>query len=91
MLAKSYPYYVGNEPLSPNAALPVTDKYSGEVATHVALADAAVIDRAIDLAVAAAEPMRRMAAYERQAVLQHCVDRFTERFDELAYALCIEA
>ena len=35
--------------------------------------------------------MARLPAYERQAVLQHCVDRFKERFDELAYALCIEA
>ena len=35
--------------------------------------------------------MARMASYERQAVLQHCVDRFKERFDELAYALCVEA
>ena len=24
-------------------------------------------------------------------MLQHCVERFTERFDELAYALCVEA
>ncbi len=32
-----------------------------------------------------------MAAYERQAVLAHCVTRFQERADELAYALCIEA
>ena len=35
--------------------------------------------------------MSKMAAYERQAVLQHCVDRFTQRKDELAYALCVEA
>ena len=42
-------------------------------------------------AVEAAEPMARMAGYERQAVLQHCVDRFKERFDELAFALCVEA
>jgi acyl-CoA reductase-like NAD-dependent aldehyde dehydrogenase len=35
--------------------------------------------------------MARMAAYERQAVLDHCVKRFRERFDELAYALCVEA
>jgi len=35
--------------------------------------------------------MAAMAAYERQAVLAHCVTRFTERFDELAMALCIEA
>src|ERR1043166_8904432 len=35
--------------------------------------------------------MARLPAYARQAVLQHCVDRFKERFDELAYALCVEA
>jgi acyl-CoA reductase-like NAD-dependent aldehyde dehydrogenase len=29
--------------------------------------------------------------YERQAVLEHCIKRFTERQDELAEALCIEA
>jgi acyl-CoA reductase-like NAD-dependent aldehyde dehydrogenase len=32
-----------------------------------------------------------MAAYERQNILQHCVNRFKERYDELAYALCVEA
>lgn len=36
------------------------DKYTGEVATRVALADAATIDRAIAAAVNAAEPMRNM-------------------------------
>jgi acyl-CoA reductase-like NAD-dependent aldehyde dehydrogenase len=35
--------------------------------------------------------MARMAAYERQAVLQHCVDRFTERTEELTWMLCVEA
>jgi acyl-CoA reductase-like NAD-dependent aldehyde dehydrogenase len=35
--------------------------------------------------------MARMAAYERQDVLAHCVERFQGRQDELAYALCVEA
>jgi acyl-CoA reductase-like NAD-dependent aldehyde dehydrogenase len=91
MLRESYPYYLGNVPEAPNCDLEVTDKYSGEVATRVALADAAAIDRAIGLAVEAAAPMRAMAAYERQQVLQHCVARFTERAEELALALCVEA
>jgi len=55
------------------------------------LADAATIDAAIAAAAAAAEPMAQMAAYERQDVLAHCVKRFQERQDELAYALCVEA
>lgn len=90
-LKPSYPLYLANEALSPNQDLAVTDKYSGEVATRVAMADAATIDRAISAAVEATRPMAEMAAYERQAVLTHCVTRFQERFDELAYALCIEA
>jgi len=90
-LAESYPYYLANEPEAPNRDLEVVDKFSGEVATRVALADDAAIDRAIQAAADAAEPMAEMAAYERQAVLDHCVARFTERFEELAMALCIEA
>src|SRR5215469_7582553 len=90
-LKETYPYYLANEARQPNTDLDVTDKYTGKVATRVAMADAATIDAGIAAAVEAAEPMAKMAAYERQAVLNHCVSRFTERFDELAYALCIEA
>jgi acyl-CoA reductase-like NAD-dependent aldehyde dehydrogenase len=91
MLQKSYPYYLGNEPVTPNRDLAVTDKFTGEVATHVPLADAAAIERGIELAVGATEAMRALGAYERQAILNHCVARFTERAEELAMALCIEA
>jgi acyl-CoA reductase-like NAD-dependent aldehyde dehydrogenase len=91
MLAQSYPYFLANRPAAPNQELVVQDKYTGEIATRVALADARTIDTAIAQAVEAAEPMRRMAAYERQAVLQHCAGRLRERAEELAMALCIEA
>lgn len=91
MLKASYPYFLANRPEAPNADLAVTDKYSGEVATRVAMADTDAIDRAIEAAKNAAEPMRKMPAYQRQAVLNHCVKRFEERFEELAVALCIEA
>ncbi|HEU0133281.1 MAG TPA: aldehyde dehydrogenase family protein, partial [Allosphingosinicella sp.] len=86
-----YPLYLANEAKQPNADLAVTDKYSGEVAFRCAQADAATIDAAIGAAAEAAGPMARMASFERQAVLDHCVDRFRERFDELAFALCVEA
>jgi acyl-CoA reductase-like NAD-dependent aldehyde dehydrogenase len=90
-LADTYPFYLANEAHCPNTVLEVTDKYTGEVATRVALASPGDIDRAIAATVEATEPMRKLAPYERQAVLQHCVVRFHERFDELAMALCIEA
>ncbi len=86
-----YPYYVANEPRQPNTDLEVTDKYSGEVATRVAIADATTIDKAIAATVDAAAPMRRLPPYERQRILNHCVKRFEERQDELAQVLCVEA
>lgn len=91
MLRESYPYYLNNQAVHANRDLPVIDKYTGQVASRVALADEAAIDRAIGGAVAAAEPMRKLKAYERQAVLMHCVKRFTERAEELSESLCIEA
>ena len=46
-MKEKWPYFVGNQPQAPNADLEVTDKYSGEVATRVAMADAKTIDRAL--------------------------------------------
>lgn len=91
MLATHYPYYLANEPVFANQDLEVTNKYTGEVATHVALADAEVIEQAIQAAEDAQASLNKMPAYKRQQVLEHCVARFKERFEELAHALCIEA
>lgn len=91
MLAKKYPYYLANKAVFANTDLDVTNKYTQEVATKVALADATVIDKAIAAAEKAQPLMNKMPAFKRQQILEHCVTRFKERFDELAYALCIEA
>lgn len=91
MLKDKYPYYLANEAVFANTDLEVTDKYSGEVATRVAMADAKTIDEAIAWSVKAEKAMAALAPYERQAILNHCVKRFQERADELAMALCIEA
>jgi acyl-CoA reductase-like NAD-dependent aldehyde dehydrogenase len=90
-LNATYPLYLNNRPLQPNADLAVTDKHTGEVAFHTALASSDIIDAAIEGAVSANRAMSEMASFERQAVLDHCVARFRQRSDELAYALCVEA
>ncbi len=91
MLNETYPYYLANKPLQPNTDLVVTNKYTSEPATRVALADAATIDKAIAASVEAFDAMRKMPAYKRQDVLNHVVMRVTERHEELSKALCIEA
>ena len=72
-------YFLANVPELSKTDLPVTDKHNGEVVARVAVAGADVIDRAIGAAAAAAGPMARLPAYERQAVLAHCVDRPSAR------------
>ena len=90
-LPSAFPLYLGNEPLGLNTDLEITDKFTGETVTRTALADPATIERAIGVAAEAAAPMAKMAAYERRAVLEHCVKRFGERAEELAQVLRIEA
>ncbi|MDA3914385.1 aldehyde dehydrogenase family protein, partial [Oleiagrimonas sp.] len=90
-MQKRYPYYLANKAMQPNEDLEVLDKYSGKVATRVAMPDDKAIEKAIAAAVKAEGPMREFKPYQRQAVLNHCVKRMTERSDELAKALCVEA
>lgn len=90
-LLQAYPYFLANKAVYANQDLGVTNKYTGELATKVALADATVIDQAIAAAHNSQKAMTAMRPYERQNILNHCVTRFKERFEELAYALCIEA
>lgn len=91
MLRSSYPYYVANRPVFANEDLVVTDKYTGQIATRVAQADEATIDRAIAAAVDAAPALRCMPAFERKRILEECVARFETRREEFAGVLCIEA
>jgi acyl-CoA reductase-like NAD-dependent aldehyde dehydrogenase len=91
MLAKHYPNYLANQPVRAKQELDVLDKFTGKRATRVSLADAAAVRKAI---VAAHKARAAMAAFPpdaRRDVLEHCVRRFGERFEELAQALCIEA
>jgi acyl-CoA reductase-like NAD-dependent aldehyde dehydrogenase len=91
MLKKSYPYYLANQPQTSKTRLDVLDKYSGKVATQVAVPDAKAVEKAIAAATRAAAPMRAFKPWARRDVLQHCARRFDERRDELAHALCVEA
>jgi len=90
-MTKQYPLYLANKPESPNFDLDVVNKYSGEVAYQVPLADRSTIDRAIGAADAAAAEFAKWPPYKRQEILNHCVRRFTERAEELADSLCVEA
>ncbi len=90
-LQENYPYYLANKAIYANNDLDVFDKFSGNLACRVAMADHAAIDQAIAAALEAERPMARLPGYKRQQVLNHCVNRFSARREELAHYLCIEA
>ena len=90
MIKKQYPLYLANKPQQPNADLAVVDKFTDEVAAHVALADTRILDQAIAAAAEAATPMRRLASWQRKAVLQHLASRCQERAEELAQVVVVE-
>jgi acyl-CoA reductase-like NAD-dependent aldehyde dehydrogenase len=91
MLNDTYPLYLANEPKTPNTDLEVTNKYTGDVATRVALADRSLIDCAIGAAADAATACRKLPSYKRAEALAHVASRIRERHEELAEALAIEA
>ena len=91
MLDNSYPYYLANKPVAANTDLEVLDKYTGKTATRVAFADGATVDAAIAAAHGARDVMAAFPPDARRDVLEHCARRFSERQEELALALCIEA
>ena len=57
VLREKYPYFLANEAVYANDYLIVTDKYTNQPATRVALADAKAIDQGIAATVLAAPEM----------------------------------
>lgn len=94
-MQKHYPYWLANRPVaaSPSSAeqLPVTDKFSGEIVAHVAVAGPEAVEAAIAAGYAARDAMRRLPAYARKEILLHAARRLRERGEELAQILAVEA
>lgn len=90
-LKSTWPFFLANEAMTPNQDLAITDKYSGDTAATAALAGPDDIETAIAAASRAERAMADLHPFQRRRVLEHCVVRFRERFEELAYALCVEA
>ena len=86
-----YPYFLAGKAVVSEKQLQVTDKFSGCVVASVSLATSDVIEVALKAASNATQAMKELPPYDRKAILNHCVKRFRERFEELAMALCIEA
>lgn len=91
MLKDHYPYYLANCAKSTDEKLSVFDKFTGLEVTQVSIANQSTLEQAIQAAAAAVEPLRKMATFERKAILEHCAARLQERAEILKVCVCIES
>jgi acyl-CoA reductase-like NAD-dependent aldehyde dehydrogenase len=83
---KHYPLLINGEWVTSNEKLEVKDKYSGEVIGTVAVADKALVDRAISAARAAADS-KPLSPYRRYEILLAASRLLVERKQEIARIL----
>ncbi|MCH2206867.1 MAG: aldehyde dehydrogenase family protein [Lentisphaerales bacterium] len=88
---KTYPVYIGGQPVKLSQKLSVYDKFSNKEFAKVCLALPEDIENAISQAEASRSAMQALAAWKRQEILEYCLSRFKERREELAETLCVEA
>jgi len=85
------PFYLAGEPARSSEPLDVTNPYDNSTVGRTWLATDAQFDAAADAAVAAAGPMRRLAAWERGAILAEASRMIAGRRDEIGRQLAGEA
>lgn len=90
-MAPEIPFVLAGEPGRSSAPLEVSSPYDGRAVGRTWLAGEAEFERAADAAVAAADPMRRLPAYERAGILNAAADWIAARRDDIARTLSGEA
>ena len=70
---------------------PVINPYDGSVVAEVHRADRSQVEQAVEAADAGARVIRKLAAYEREAILKRASDLIKQRSEELARCIALEA
>ncbi|MFP3339110.1 aldehyde dehydrogenase family protein, partial [Micrococcus sp. SIMBA_131] len=65
--------------------------YSGDVLAEIPMANEADVDSAIEAAYRAKRVMRKLPAHERASILERFVQKLSERADEAAEIIALEA
>jgi len=87
----STPFYLAGSWERSNQPLPVTCPYDNSVVGETWLAGAAELERATEAAVAAADTMRRLPAYERAEILMRAHAELVARREEIGRTIAGEA
>lgn len=86
-----WPFFLAGEPTRTGDVLDVVNPFDGSVVGRTWLAGHGEYESAVEAALAAAPAMKRLAAYERAAVLYAASREIDRRRDEIARTLAAEA
>ena len=90
-MAAEFPFYLAGKPVRSGSPLEVRNPYDGTLVGTTWLAGDAEFESATVAALAAADVMRAMPAYERASILMAASAALTARRDEIARTLAGEA
>jgi glyceraldehyde-3-phosphate dehydrogenase (NADP+) len=90
-VAAEHPFVLAGKPAQSAEVLDVLNPYDGSAVGRTWVARDTEFDTAADAAAAAAPAMRRLAAYERAAILMRASAELVQRKDEIARTLAGEA
>lgn len=90
-MATEFPFYLAGRPSQHGRALDVVNPFDGSPAGRTWFAGEAELDRAADAAVAAVPAMRRLAAFERAAILARTSAAIQAARESIADTLAREA
>ncbi len=84
-------FYIDGEWQEGSAYRELSSPYSGDVLAEIPMATEGDVDRAIEAAFRAKQVMRELPAHERAAILERFVQKLSERADEAAEIIALEA
>jgi acyl-CoA reductase-like NAD-dependent aldehyde dehydrogenase len=90
MPTDTLPLFIAGERVESSATDTVIAKHTGDAYREVSLATAEHMERAIEAAHNAREPLRHLPAWRRRETLEHITRRLDERSEDFARAMSIE-
>jgi acyl-CoA reductase-like NAD-dependent aldehyde dehydrogenase len=84
-------FYIDGEWREGSSYKELISPYSGDVLAEIPMADEADVDSAIEAAYRAKRVMRKLPAHERASILERFVQKLSERADEAAEIIALEA
>ncbi len=90
-VSRLYPFVFGRTQVSPVHPVTVRSPYSGDIVGRTGEASGLEVERALDLAASAREPMRQLSSEQRRRALLELEQAVAAHQDELAILITAEA